>query len=701
MPATRGRGTHLMKEAPGAHAYVLYATGMRSPRSRAEAVGSDETFAPSGLPAGAWTHVAVTFDGSALRIYVDGRSSPPGQVLRRRPVSTNPLRIGGDAVWSDEFFDGSLDEIRVYDRALTAGQITSDMNTRISAHPVDTSRAVGRDHRAGERARSAARPRSARTPATTRASRASGSCSTGTTSAAPDTGAPYATTGTRPPRPTARTSSPRSRATPPATRRRRTEVSVTVANSSPSNNPVLALGFEEGSGTTTADASGTGNHGTVQGATWTTGKFGSGLSFNGSTNYVQVPDAASLEMTRDITLELWAKPRTLGNWKALLMKEKAPDDYSYSMYATNSIGLPGGYAGTGNLPAPTKLATNAWSHIAFTNDATASKLYVNGSLAATGPPQTIPVSNGALKIGGDAIWPGEFFDGVIDEVRVYNKALTAAQVTSDMNTAIVNTPPPPDTTNPSVALTAPANGATVSGAAVPLTATASDNVGVQSVQFRVNGSDLGAADTTSPYATTWDTTGLANGNYTLSAVARDAAGNTATSSVVVTVSNAAPDTTPPNVSMTAPANGATVSGTSVAVAASASDNVGVQSVQFKLDGNDLGAADTTSPYGVTWNSTTATNGTHALTAVAKDAAGNTKTATSVSVTVNNVPTGAAPVLALGFNETSGTTASDSSPSGNDGTLSGPVWATGASSAARCPSTASTTGSPWPTRTRST
>ena len=98
---------------------------------------------------------------------------------------------------------------------------------------------------------------------------------------------------------------------------------------------------------------------------------------------------------------------------------------------------------------------------------------------------------------------------------------------------------------------------------------------------------------------------------------------------------AAPDTTPPTVSLTAPANGATVSGTAVTVAATASDNVGVAGVQFKLDGANLGAEDTTSPYSVPWNSTTATNGSHTLTAVARDAAGNTTTSAGVSVTVNN------------------------------------------------------------------
>ena len=94
------------------------------------------------------------------------------------------------------------------------------------------------------------------------------------------------------------------------------------------------------------------------------------------------------------------------------------------------------------------------------------------------------------------------------------------------------------------------------------------------------------------------------------------------------------DTTPPTVSLTAPASGATVSGT-VTLKATAADNNGVAGVQFKLDGANLGAEDTTAPYSVSWNTTTATNGTHTLTAVARDAAGNTTTSAAVTVTVAN------------------------------------------------------------------
>lgn len=101
-----------------------------------------------------------------------------------------------------------------------------------------------------------------------------------------------------------------------------------------------------------------------------------------------------------------------------------------------------------------------------------------------------------------------------------------------------------DSTPPTVSITAPSGGSTISGSAVSVTANASDDVGVVGVQFKVDDTNLGAEDTSAPYSTTYDTTGTPNGTKSLTAVARDASGNSTTSSAVsVTVSNAAPSAT--------------------------------------------------------------------------------------------------------------------------------------------------------------
>ena len=201
------------------------------------------------------------------------------------------------------------------------------------------------------------------------------------------------------------------------------------------------------------------------------------------------------------------------------------------------------------------------------------------------------------------------------------------------STGIVITVNNPDIVPPTVAITAPLNGSTAQGVVI-VSANASDNQGVAGVQFKLDGANLGTEKTVAPYALTWSTTTVANGSHALTAVARDAAGNTATSfTVLVNVNNT--DLTPPVVSMTAPVNGALAVGT-VTLSATASDNVGVIALQFQLDGANLGSVLLAPPYTYAWDTLTATNGVHALTATARDAAGNSTTATVVSVTVSNV-----------------------------------------------------------------
>ena len=118
--------------------------------------------------------------------------------------------------------------------------------------------------------------------------------------------------------------------------------------------------------------------------------------------------------------------------------------------------------------------------------------------------------------------------------------------------------------------------------------------------------------------------------------------------------------------ITAPSAGTTVSGAAVSITADASDNVGIAGVQVKVDGVNVGPEDTTAPYGVTWDTRAGANGSDTLTAVARDAAGNTATSAGITVTVAN--TAAGPVAAYGFNESTGALAGDSSGSGNNGTL---------------------------------
>src|SRR5438034_1090818 len=290
-----------------------------------------------------------------------------------------------------------------------------------------------------------------------------------------------------------------------------------------------------------------------------------------------------------------------------------------------------------------------------------------------------------------------------------------------------------------VTITSPADGSPVSGT-IPVTASVTiiGALTVAGVQFKLDGNNLGAEDTSAPYSVPWNTTTASNGSHTLTAVARegllgtlwtsdpvrvtvsnditrptvtinqaagqadptssspinftsvfsepvsgftgtdvtiggtaggtktvtvsggpstytvavsgmttggtviatiaagvarDAAGNLNTASTS-TDNSVSFDATAPSVSITSPASGATVSGT-ITVTASASDNVGVVGVQFQLDGVNAGAELTAAPYSVPWDTTSASNGSHTITAVARDAAGNRTTSAGVTVTVSN------------------------------------------------------------------
>jgi hypothetical protein len=185
---------------------------------------------------------------------------------------------------------------------------------------------------------------------------------------------------------------------------------------------------------------------------------------------------------------------------------------------------------------------------------------------------------------------------------------------------------PSDTQAPTATITSPAAGSTVKDQ-VGVNVTALDNFGVTRVELYVNGS-LVATDPVSPYQLTWNSSGSAGKTVTLSARAYDAVGNVGTSGSVSVKVAAAADAEPPKVAITSPAAGATVTG-SVTLRASATDNVGVTSVSLYVDGKlKCSGAPTVS---CSWNTRTASRGTHTVSATARDAAGNTASS-SVSVT---------------------------------------------------------------------
>src|SRR5712691_1746630 len=482
----------------------------------------------SSLPKVTWKFVAVTYDGSTLRVYVDGTQVGSAPASGSIAASSGQLSIGGDSVWG-EYFNGRIDNVRIYSRALSATELAADQATPVTAP------------------------------------------------------------------------------TPPPT----------------APTPVAAYAFDEGTGMSAADASGSGNTATLNGATWTSaGKYGAAVSF-GASSIVSAADAPSLDPTAGLTLEAWVKPTSFAASQTIVAKERPGGGFPWGLELDN--GVPSTYvvaATNAVATAPSALPLGAWSFIAATYDGTTLAVWVNGSVvASTAVSGALTTSTGTLSIGADAAW-GERLAGSIDNVRVYGTALSSSQLGTDMSTAIGGSPPPPaDTTPPST----PGGLATsnVSQTGLTLSWTAStDNVGVTGYDVYAGGIKAGTTSTTS-----FAVPGLACGTtYTLAVDAYDAAGNTSTQGTTSAMTSAClGDTTAP----TTPGGLATsnVSQTGVTLSWTAStDNVGVTGYDVYAGGSKTGTTSTTS-YALTGLSC---GTTYTLGVDAYDAAGNTSAAGTVT-----------------------------------------------------------------------
>ncbi|MBI3486529.1 S8 family serine peptidase [Candidatus Daviesbacteria bacterium] len=226
---------------------------------------------------------------------------------------------------------------------------------------------------------------------------------------------------------------------------------------------------------------------------------------------------------------------------------------------------------------------------------------------------------------------------------------SAGNIGISSTTSVTVNNPVLDITPPTVSITSPVSGSTVSGS-VNLTATASDNVSVSKVTYLIDGVYIGES-TSSPYSVAWDTTQFSNGTHSLVANAIDPSNNLGTSAIVtVIVNNPLPsptpvptqtpvptptstDTTVPTVSIIYPLNGSTVSKLStVNIAASASDNIAVSKVEFYVN-SSLTCTDTTSPYSCSWKVPGAKGKKYTVQAKAYDNSNNTSSST-ITVTAN-------------------------------------------------------------------
>lgn len=193
--------------------------------------------------------------------------------------------------------------------------------------------------------------------------------------------------------------------------------------------------LDEGSGTSIKDDSGNGNNGECIGSpSWSTGVSGSALKFNGVDQYARVPDAASLDITEEITLAAWIQPGKRSSQKIILKDDsKIADGYELSLLSTGKVTFKiNPYTSDAYKINSTTLypIDGTWMHIAGTFNGQEMKIFINGTENKSitfGVPASIVTNTLPLVIGGTVDGTSKF-QGAIDEVRVYSYSLTASEI---------------------------------------------------------------------------------------------------------------------------------------------------------------------------------------------------------------------------------------------------------------------------------
>jgi fibronectin type 3 domain-containing protein len=363
----------------------------------------------------------------------------------------------------------------------------------------------------------------------------------------------------------------------------------TTAAGTPTGGTIAAYAFSEGSGSVTADSSGNGNSGTLNGATWTTqGKSGNALSFNGTTSRLTIANSASLQApTTALTISAWVWPNgTSQTWSSVIQKINASNylSYGFGQNAGNVRRLSGYLQVNGvvySTPMTTALGNQTWYYVVLSwQSGQAVKLTVynaDGSVfdarsTSQTPAGSISYDASLLYIGEDEA--ADHWSGTIDEVRIYNRVLSQVEIQADMVTPVGGAPG--DTTPP----TAPDNlsATALSSSQINLSWTAAtDNVGVAGYQVErcvgtgcTNFTQVGTS--TGP---SYSDTGLtASTSYSYRVRAYDANLNMGPYTNVASAATLAPDTASPTSPSNLTATATSVSQISLSWTAS-TDNIGV------------------------------------------------------------------------------------------------------------------------------
>jgi len=212
----------------------------------------------------------------------------------------------------------------------------------------------------------------------------------------------------------------------------------------PQSGLVAAYSFEEGTGTTTADSSGNNNTGTLSaGVTWTTGRVGNAVAFNGTSGDITINEAPSLDLNGSFTLSAWVNPASVSGTGTLLIKETTVG-CGYFLQIANGQIASGFNNGSGCVEHDTtnaNLAAGNWYFLSIVLDHSSNtyNTYLNGNLLSSAAETGVPVPNTQPLVLGRSGCSGcgfERLNGILDEVKVYNRALSASEVQTLFNAAV-------------------------------------------------------------------------------------------------------------------------------------------------------------------------------------------------------------------------------------------------------------------------
>ena len=191
--------------------------------------------------------------------------------------------------------------------------------------------------------------------------------------------------------------------------------------------------FNEGTGSTAKDSSPFGNNGTIHGASWVRGKFGSALEFDGTDDYAEVPDSNSLHIANAITVASWVKPLDYTDYDNIVSKS-GDDTFCLKLVPADNYRYEFGIRRADNnewwYVQSYVYTFGDWHFVVGTFDGRYIKIYVDGTLQGTsdlGSTVSLVTNTNNLTIGCQ-FGTGRWFNGTIDEVRIYNRVLSEEEI---------------------------------------------------------------------------------------------------------------------------------------------------------------------------------------------------------------------------------------------------------------------------------